>query len=112
MKKLHIEFDCIVTDSIAQEILSAPCQNLENCFTEALEIYEKDSYLSNVKVTEPEKDIIKERKLNIAAMAMQGILSAPIDRDFIIDKTCDGIAEYAVRCANALTKYVELDTDK
>lgn len=45
----------------------------------------------------------KERRLNIAAMAMQGILSAPLDNvGFVIDKTVNGVAVYAVRCADAL----------
>lgn len=41
-------------------------------------------------------------RVRAAIAAMQGILSAPMDRDFVASKCPDDIADYAVRCADAL----------
>lgn len=48
-----------------------------------------------------------EHWLNIAAMAMQGLLSAPVDNNFVIGKSPSDIAEYAARCADALIALAE-----
>lgn len=47
MKKIHIEFDCVVTDQNAKEIINAV--NLEGAFECALEIFGKEEYVCNIK---------------------------------------------------------------
>lgn len=54
------------------------------------------------------KDSFREHIwLNVAAMAMQGLLSAPVDNNFVIGKSPSDIAEYAARCADALITLAE-----
>lgn len=50
MKKLHVKFDCVVTDKNAEELLNASDVVLEEIFETALEAFDKGEYVANVKV--------------------------------------------------------------
>lgn len=50
MKKLHIEFDCIVTDKSAKELSDAPDICLCDNIAEALEITDECECVTNLKI--------------------------------------------------------------
>lgn len=53
MKRLHIEFDCYVTDKNARELLNTvPNICLEDNIACALEITDECEYVENLKITE------------------------------------------------------------
>lgn len=51
MKKLHIEFDLIVTDKTANELMDAPELCLIDNILEALEATDECEYIENFKIT-------------------------------------------------------------
>lgn len=51
MKKLHIEFDLIVTDKTANELMDAPEICLTDNILEALEATDGCEYIENFKIT-------------------------------------------------------------
>ena len=52
MKKLHFEFDCIVTDKSYNEIMNAYEGCLEDNIAEALEITDECEYVENLVITD------------------------------------------------------------
>lgn len=53
MKKLHFEFDAIVTDKDAEELLNCPEVIMEENIQFGLKIFDKCEYVDNLKITEP-----------------------------------------------------------
>lgn len=51
MKKLHIEFDLIVTDKTTEELMSIPDICLTDNILEALEATDECEYIENFKIT-------------------------------------------------------------
>lgn len=51
MKKLHIEFDLIVTDKTAEELTNAPEICLTDNILDALEATDECEYIENFKIT-------------------------------------------------------------
>lgn len=52
MKKLHVEFDLIVTDKTAEELAAAFDICLTDNILEALEATDECEYIENFKITE------------------------------------------------------------
>ncbi len=52
MKRLHFEFDAVVTDKSAKELLEAYPGILEDNIGNALEIFDDNEEVYNLKITE------------------------------------------------------------
>ena len=55
MKKIHMEFDLIVTDRDAQDLFDASEVSLQDNIMEALEIYDECENIENFKMEEVKK---------------------------------------------------------
>lgn len=56
MKKIHMEFDLIVTDRDAKDLFDASETSLQDNIMEALEIYDECENIENFKMYKVEED--------------------------------------------------------
>ncbi len=55
MKKIHMEFDLVVTDMDAQDLFDTPATSLKDCILFGLEIFDEYENIENFKMEEVKK---------------------------------------------------------